>query len=190
MSKQTDIVPLERVSRTIIILRGQKVMLDSDLAELYGVPTKALVQAVKRNRERFPVDFMFRLDPQELALLRSQFVTSNEGRGGRRFLPYAFTEQGVAMLSSVLNSERAIRVNITIMRAFIKLREVVESNRELARKFAELETRVGNHDEQIAEIIEAIRQLIAPPSDGPKKEIGFHVKETSPRYRIRKKSAA
>jgi hypothetical protein len=190
MSKQTDIVPIARIARGIYLIRDQKVILDSDLAELYGVSTKALIQAVKRNRERFPDDFMFRLEPQELTNLRSQIVTSSFSHGGRRFLPYAFTEQGVAMLSSVLKSERAIRVNIIIMRAFIKLREVVESNRELARKFAELETRVGNHDEQIAEIIEAIRQLIAPSADAPKKEIGFHVKETSPRYRIRKKSAA
>jgi hypothetical protein len=116
-------------------------------------------------------------------------VTSNIGRGGRRSRPFVFTEQGVAMLSSVLNSDRAVRVNIAIMRAFIRLREAVETNRELARKFAELETRMDGHDEQISEILEAIRQLIAPPAGEPKKEIGFHVKENSPRYRVRKRRA-
>lgn len=187
MKKYNDIIPLGRITNAIYFLRKQKVMLDSDLAALYGVPTKALLQAVKRNPERFPRDFMFQLGNQEVTLLRSQFVTSNVGRGGRRSRPYVFTEQGVAMLSSVLNSERAARVNVAIMRAFIRLREAVETNRELARKFAELETRMDGHDEQIAEILEAIRQLIAPPSEGPKKEIGFHVKEHSPRYRVRRR---
>src|SRR5579884_448262 len=187
MKDQHDLVPLKRITNAIFVLRGQKVMLDSDLAELYGVPTKVLIQAVKRNRGRFPHDFMFQLDSQELARLRSQFVTSSSGYGGRRHLPYVFTEQGVAMLSSVLRSERAVRVNIAIMRAFIKLREAIEANRELARKFDELETRVDGHDRQIAEIIEAIRQLIAPqPDEALKKEIGFHVKETAPPYRTRK----
>jgi ORF6N domain len=189
MKEQLDIIPTERIKNAIFVLRGQKVMLDSELAELYGVPTKVLNRAVRRNLDRFPGDFMFQLTHQELTNLRFQIGTSSSGYGGRRHLPYVFTEQGVAMLSSVLRSERAVRVNIAIMRAFIKLREAMNASRELAKKFAELETRVGNHDEQIAEIIEAIRQLIAPP-ETPKKEIGFHVKETSPRYRVRKSRAA
>ncbi len=123
----------------ILSMRGQRVMLDADLAELYGVETRALVQAVKRNVERFPADFMFQLSGEEFSVLKSQSVTSKPGRGGRRTAPYAFTEQGVAMLSSVLNSARAIAVNIEIMRAFIRLRELVASHQELAKRLAELE---------------------------------------------------
>ena len=159
-------------------------MLSQDLAILYGVPVKVLNQAVKRNTMRFPVDFMFQLKAEELANLKSQFVTSSWG-GPRRARPYAFTEQGVAMLSSVLKSERAVKVNIAIMRAFVRLRQTLETNRELAQKFAELEKRVGKHDKEIAAIIDAIRQLMAPP-EKPKREIGFHVREQAPRYRTRK----
>ena len=133
------IIPAERVAQSIRWVRGQKVLLDSDLAVLYGVTTGNLNKAVKRNAERFPTDFMFQLDAEEAANLRFQFGISSWG--GRRRLPYAFTEQGVAMLSSVLNSERAVKVNIAIMRAFVKLRETLDTNRELARKFAELERR-------------------------------------------------
>ncbi len=157
-------------------------MLDFDLAILYGVPTGQLNRAVKRNRSRFPSDFMFRLTAEESEILKCQFGISTWG--GRRGLPYAFTEQGVAMLSSVLRSERAVKVNIAIMRAFVQLREALETNRELAKRFAELETRVGKHDDEIAAIIEAIRQLVAPPNR-PRREIGFHVRETSPRYGVR-----
>lgn len=158
-------------------------MLSQDLAVLYGVAVKVLNQAVKRNAVRFPADFVFQLKAEELANLKSRFVTSSWG-GPRRARPYAFTEQGVAMLSSVLKSERAVKVNIAIMRAFVKLRQTLETNRELARKFEELKKRVGKHDKEIAAIIDAIRQLMAPP-EKPKREIGFHVREKAPRYRTR-----
>lgn len=175
------IIPVEHIAQSIRWIRGQKVLLDFDLAELYGVQTKNLNKAVKRNAERFPADFMFQLTPEELRSLRFQFGTS-KARGGLRYRPYAFTGQGVAMLSSVLNSERAVKVNIAIMRAFVKLREIIDTNRELARKFAELERRVGKHDEKISAILEAIRQLMAPP-EKPRREIGFHVRERTGRYR-------
>jgi len=190
MKDDTSIVPMERIAGRIIVLRGVNVLLDSDLAALYGVETKVLIQAVKRNLDRFPKDFMFQPVAQELAILKSQFVTSSLTHGGRRKRPHVFTEQGVAMLSSVLSSPRAVQVNIAIMRAFIRLREALGTNRELARKFGELEARVGTHDDQIAEILEAIRQLLAPPAADPKKEMGFHVKENSPPYRTKGKPAS
>lgn len=172
MSKTQAIVPAERIESRILLIRGHKVMLDSDLAALYGVPTKALVQAVSRNKERFPADFMFQLSPQEFKILRSRTVTSNAGRGGRRYAPYAFTEQGVAMLSSVLRSKRAILVNIQIMRAFVKLRKMLATRRALAHKLDELEKRIEGHDEEITAIFEAIRKLMEPP-EKPSSRIGF-----------------
>jgi hypothetical protein len=174
-----EVIPIQRIARAILVIRGEKVMLDSDLAALYGVTTGNLNKAVKRNAERFPTDFMFQLDAEEVANLRFQFGISSWG--GRRRRPYAFTEQGVAMLSSVLNSERAVKVNIALTRAFVKLRETLDTNRELARKFAELERRVGKHDEEIAAILEAIRQLMTP-LEKPRREIGFHVRERAARY--------
>jgi hypothetical protein len=153
------VVPAERIARSILILRGRKVLLDADLAALYGVRTKAVVQAVKRNPERFPDDFAFRLTGDEFARLRSQSVTSNEGRGGRRHAPHAFTEQGVAMLSSVLRSPRAIAVNIEIVRVFVKLRQVMASHANLARKLEDLERR---YDAQFKVVFDAIRQLMLP----------------------------
>lgn len=169
-------VPSERIAHSILLLRGHKVLLDADLAELYGVETRVLVQAVKRNLERFPEDFMFQLDAGEFAALRSQSVTSNAGRGGRRYAPYAFTEQGVAMLSSVLSSPQAIAVNIEVMRAFVRLREVLASNRELAAKLGELERKLKGHDQAIAGILDAIRQLMTPPAH-KKRPIGFVIGE-------------
>jgi hypothetical protein len=168
-SPRTAIVPVEHITRSILVLRGQKVLLDSELAELYGVAAKVLLQAVKRNRERFPEDFMIQLTVHEWAALRSQTVTLKPGRGQhRKYLPYAFTEQGVAMLSSVLRSDRAIAVNIQIMRAFVRMRELINSNRELARRFKELEARlerkITTHDEAIITILAAIRQLMKSPS--------------------------
>ena len=171
------IVPIEVIERKIYIIRGQKVMLDSDLAELYNITTKVLVQAVKRNLRRFPADFMFQLTNQEVAILRSQFVTSSWG--GRRYVPYAFTEQGVAMLSSVLNSDRAVDVNIQIMRTFVKLREMIASHKDLARRLDELEKK---YDAQFKVVFDAIRQLMTPPEPREKK-IGFRVRERKPRYR-------
>ena len=181
MSK--ELVLIRQVAQVIRVIRGEKVLLDFDLAPLYGVTTGNLNKAVRRNRDRFPSDFMFQLTSAEAESLIFQFGIS-KGRGGRRHRPYAFTEQGVAMLSSVLSSERAVNVNIAIMRAFVKLHEALETNRELARKFDELEKRVGKHDEKIDAILEAIRQLMAPP-EKPKREIGFHVREKAPRYRTR-----
>src|SRR5213082_1998377 len=183
MSKQT--IPLERIVQRILYLRGQKVLLDRDLAALYGVETRALNQAVKRNADRFPGDFAFLLSRQEIGRI-SQTVISQRGLKFSKRVR-AFTEQGVAMLSSVLNSERAVKVNIVIMRAFVKLREALETNREFARKFSELEKRIGKHDQDITAIIEAIRQLMAPP-ETPWREIGFHVREKAPRYRMRKRA--
>jgi ORF6N domain len=183
MAGKRELVPVGRIAQCIVFLRGQKIILDHDLAALYEVPTGHLNRAVKRNLSRFPSDFMFRVNRNEARILKCQFGISSWG--GRRGYRYAFTEQGVAMLSSVLNSARAVKVNIAIMRAFVKLRETLESNRELARKFSELEVRVGRHDEEIAAIIDAIRQLMAPPAK-PQREIGFHVRETAPRYRTRR----
>ena len=177
-----EIVPIERIARLIFVSRKQRVMLDSDLAPLYGVTTGNLNKAVKRNTQRFPSDFMFQLTAKEAENLIFQFGRS-KGRGGRRHRPYAFTEQGIAMLSSVLNSHRAITINIAIMRAFVRLRQMLETNRELAQKSSELERHVGKHDEEIAAILEAIRQLMAPP-EKPRREIGFHVREKALRYRV------
>src|ERR1700730_3849237 len=183
MSK--EIIPVDRVVQSIRWIRGQKVLLDSDLAALYGVTTGNLNKAVGRNRHRFPSDFMFQLTAEEAEDLIFQ-IGRSKGRGGRRHRPYAFTEQGIAMLSSVLKSNRAIRANIAIMRACVKLRKRLETNRELARKFSELEQRVGKHDEEIAAILEAIRQLMAPP-EKPRREHGFHAREETPRYRVRRR---
>ncbi len=154
-------------------------MLDHDLAKLYEVPTKVLNQAVKRNQERFPSDFMFQLTPDESEVLRSQFVTLKGGRGQhRKYLPYAFTEQGVAMLSSLLRSKRAVAVNIEIMRAFVRLRRMLASNEELARKLAALERK---YDAQFKVVFDAIRELMAPPTP-KRRRIGFLVSETAARY--------
>jgi phage regulator Rha-like protein len=175
-------VPVEVVKGKIYLIRGQKVLLDRDLAEMYGVETKRLNEQVHRNSSRFPADFMFQLDEVEYSGLRSQIATLKSGRGThRKYLPYVFTEQGVAMLSSVLNSERAVQVNIAIMRAFVQMRELAASNRELANKFAELERRVGKHDEAIGTLFDAIRQMMRPEEKG-RKEIGFKVEEDGAAY--------
>jgi hypothetical protein len=167
------LIPIEIIERKIYLIRSQKVMLDSDLAELYGVKTFNLNKAVKRNIDRFPQDFMFQLTKEEADSLRFQIgMSKSEGRGGRRYLPYVFAEQGVAMLSSVLRSERAIHVNIAIMRVFVKLREFLSTHKELAHKLAELERKIERHDEEIKAIFDAIRQLMTPPQK-PKRKIGF-----------------
>ncbi len=166
-----QIVPQGVIENKILMIRGHKVMLDSELAQLYGVKVKVLVQSVKRNIERFPIDFMFQLNGAEYEILRSQFVTSSYG--GRRYLPYVFTEQGVAMLSSILRSKRAVQVNIAIMRAFVKLRQILATHKELAAKLRELENKVSKHDTDILAIFEAIRQLMAPPEPS-KRRIGFN----------------
>ena len=176
-------LPAERIERCILTLRGQKVMLDRALADLYGVTTRELVQAVKRKLDRFPEDFMWQLTAEEFAALRSQIVISNArpGRGGRRYPPYAFTEQGVAMLSSVLYSPRASRVNVEIMRAFVRLRRLLASREDLARKLAELERKYDAHDAQLKAVFDAIRQLMAPP-ERSRRSIGFRVEEGRPAY--------
>ncbi|MEI6210315.1 MAG: ORF6N domain-containing protein [bacterium] len=164
----TELIPIEHIETKILLLRGQKVMLDRDLAALYGVPTKVLKQAVTRNGDRFPDDFAFVLDNQEVANLRSQIVTSSSW-GGERYAPMAFTEQGVAMLSSVLNSPSAVQVNIAIMRAFVRLRYILASHADLARKLDELEKK---YDGQFSMVFEALRQLMNPPAP-PRQKIGF-----------------
>jgi hypothetical protein len=166
-------LPIESIEKSILLIRGHKVLLDVHLSALYGVTTKRLNEQVRRNRARFPEDFMFQLTAEEAASLRSQFATSNKGRGGRRYAPYAFTEQGVAMSSTVLNSERAIRVNIEIMRAFVRLRQMLATNTRLARKLAELEKK---YDAQFKVVFDAIRQLMTSP-DPQKRKIGFLVEE-------------
>lgn len=175
-SASLEVVETPMIERRIYIIRGRQVMLDEDLADLYGVETKRLVEQVKRNLERFPDDFMFQLRKDEAATLRSQIATSNVGRGGRRYAPYVFTEQGVAMLSSVLRSKTAIAVNIEIMRAFVELRRVASSYAAIEKRLEQIEQGMGEHDEQLEQVFGALRQLITPPSR-PKRPIGFRVRE-------------
>ena len=174
-----NLIPVEIIERKIYLIRSQKVMLDSDLAKLYGVPIKRLNEQVRRNLKRFPVDFMFQLTKYEADSLRSQIASLKDGRGEhRKYLPYAFTENGVAMLSSVLNSERAIDVNIQIMRTFTKLREMLLTHKDLQKKIEELERK---YDAQFKVVFDAIRQLMAPP-EPKKRKIGFEVRESMARY--------
>ena len=179
MTRKQTLSPADRLSvsvqlieRRIYLIRGHKAMLDSDLAELYGVSTKVFNQAVKRNRDRFPHDFMFQARVAEANSLRSQIVTSNRKRGGRRYLPYVFTEQGVAMLSSVLTSKRAVQVNIAIVRAFVRFRELLSTHKELAHRMDDLERKQREQGTNIETVFRAMQKLLAPP---PKKSrtIGF-----------------
>jgi ORF6N domain len=169
------LLPVPAIRRRILVARDRHVMLDEDLAELYGVETKRLVQQVRRNLDRFPSDFMFQLSKEEAARLRSHFATSS-AHGGRRYAPYVFTEQGVAMLSGVIRSKTAVAVNIAIMRAFVELRRAAMSYEAIERRLDELEreskSRLGKHDEQLAAVFEALRQLISPPPR-PKRRVGF-----------------
>lgn len=174
-----DIIPVEKIHKAIYLIRGQKVMLSIDLAKLYGVEPRVLVQAVKRNAVRFPRDFMYQLAAKEVMNLKSQIVTSSWG--GVRARPYAFTEQGVAMLSSVLNSPRAIQVNITIMRAFVDLRQTLTTNAKLAAKLQEMEKK---YDGQFRAVFAALRELMNPP-EPPRKKIGFQLREKRTRYRFK-----
>ena len=187
MHEDMGLVPAERIEQSILLIRGHKVMLSTDLAELYGVEPRILVQAVKRNITRFPQDFMFQLSKEEFSNLKSQIVISSWG-GLRRAPPYAFTEQGVAMLSSVLRSKRAIQVNIEIMRAFVRLRQILASNKELAKRLDALEKK---YDAQFKVVFDAIRQLMVPPEQkSPKRRIGFLVEEPKVPYitKTRRKS--
>jgi len=176
-----QVVAAPTIENRILVVRGRQVMLDEDLAELYGVETRVLVQQVRRNEKRFPADFMFQLSTEEFSNLKSQFVISSGGHGGRRKRPLVFTEQGVAMLSGVLRSDRAVAVNIEIMRAFVELRRVAGSFDELQKRLDQMELDIGarlsEHDEQLRQIFEALRQLIAPPPI-TKRPIGFRVRES------------
>jgi hypothetical protein len=195
MSKDRSLIPVERIERSILLIRGHKVMLDRDLASLYEVTTKVLNQAVKRHRDRFPEDFMFRLTMEEARIwwtevrgggLRSQIVTLKRGEH-IKYRPYAFTEHGILMLSSVLNSERAIKVNIEIMRAFVRLRRILASHADLARKLEALEKK---YDTQFKIVFDAIRQLMAPAEpELPKKRIGFLVEEPHVPYKSKKQKS-
>ena len=179
MAVKKTLIPAERIERAILLIRGHKVLLDSDLALLYGVTIKRLNEQVRRNNKRFPADFMFRLTREESNSLRSQNATLKPGRGQhRKYLPYVFTEQGVAMLSSVLNSDRAVQVNIEIMRTFVKLRRMLATHEDLARKLNALEKK---YDAQFRVVFDAIRQLMAPP-DKKKRGIGFVVRERAGTY--------
>ncbi len=178
MDKTKSVIPVELIKSKIYLIRGQKVMLSLHLAELYQVDTRVLIQAVKRNRERFPEDFMFQLTDDEFLNLKSQIVISSWG-GARRANPYAFTEQGVAMLSSVLRSKRAVQVNVQIMRAFVKLRRLLASHAFLARKLDELEKK---YDKQFAVVFEVLRQLMELPPEKPRRKIGFTAREKQAVY--------
>jgi phage regulator Rha-like protein len=175
-TESLELIAAPAIEKRIFVIRGRQVMLDEDLADLYDVETKRLIEQVKRNFERFPKEFMFQLNKKESAALRSQIATSNKGRGGRRYAPYVFTEQGVAMLSSVLRSKRAIAVNIEIMRAFVELRRIASSYKALQERLDDLEKemtgRLDQHDEQLEQIFKALHQLISPPSR-PKRPVGF-----------------
>ena len=177
---------IDNVESAIYLIRGQRVMLDSDLAEIYKVSTKQLNQQLKRNNNRFPEDFAFQLTAEELVRLRSQIVTSKKGRGGRRFRPWVFTEHGAIMLASVLNSDVAVQASVRVVRAFVRLREMVASNAQLAGKLAELEQRLDSHDVAIIDLFAALKRLLESETK-PKREIGFHVRERAARYRAKRR---
>ena len=186
-SHMTSPREIATVENTIHLVRGQRVMLDSDLAAIYGVSTMRLNEQLRRNKKRFPSDFAFQLTREEFATLISQFAISKKGRGGRRKLPWVFTEHGAIMVASVLNSDIAVEASVRVVRAFVRLREMISANAELAAKFALLERRLDGHDEAIAQLFDAIRQLLAPPPE-KKREIGFHVREGEGRYASKKKA--
>jgi ORF6N domain len=190
VSVQNSAIVTETVDARIHLIRGLRVMLDSDLARLYGVSTKRLKEQFRRNRERFPSDFAFVLNRQELTGLRSQ-IAASRSHGGLRYTPIAFTEHGAIMLASVLNSPLAIEASVRVVRAFVHLREVLSGNRQLAAKFAELETRLNGHDAALKELFDAIRALLNPElPQKPHREIGFHIHEEPVRYRVRRRSAS
>ncbi len=184
--KTAEVVLVDQIEPRILVLRGQRVILDADLALLYGTTTKRLNEQVKRNKDRFPADFMLQLTAEEAQAMRSQNATANlrsqnatsssAGHGGRRYMPYAFTEHGAMMAASVLNTPRAIDVSVYVVRAFVKLRGLLAAHRELAGKLAELEKRVGGHDEAIQTLVAAIRQLMEPPPTAKRRQIGFHAR--------------
>lgn len=170
----TELIPIERIENKILIIREQKVLLDRDLAELYGVETRIFNQAIKRNLIRFPVDFMFQLKKKELMTLLSQNVIANKGRGGVRNLPYAFTEHGAIMVASVLRSQRAVEVSVSVVRAFVQMRLMLNQNEILSKKLIEIEERVDQHDKNTIVIMAALRKLINQPAKTKQRKIGFH----------------
>ena len=178
---------IDNVERAIYLIRGQRVMLDSDLAAIYGTSTMRLNEQFRRNRKRFPDDFAFVLTREEFARLISQIAISKKGRGGRRKLPIAFTEHGAIMLASVLNSDVAVQASVRVVRAFVRLREMVAANAQLAGKLAELERRLDSHDEAIVDLFATLRRLLEPAEPTTKREIGFHVRERAARYRRKRR---
>lgn len=196
MKRHSATVPIDTIESLIRTVRGQKVILDADLARIYGVETKTFNRAFKRNADRFPSDFVFQLRSREMVNLRYQFGTSSSGYGGRRYLPYAFTENGAIMSANILNSPRAVRMSVFVVRAFVKMREMLGANRELADQLKELErkltSRLDIHETAIVDVLRRIMRLLEPPpesqsSESSRKEIGFHIKEDSVPYRIRTK---
>lgn len=186
MPKELTYTAVRRIEEMIFLIRGQRVMLDSDLAKVYGVTTKRLKEQFRRNGDRFPKDFAFQLTNQELTNLRPQIATSRS-HGGIRYLPLAFTEHGALMLASVLNSSEAIEASVRVVRAFVLMREQLAAHKELAQKLTELEERVTGHDSHIQDLFEAIRQLVEPPAPENRKQIGF-MREMSPPYRLTTRS--
>ena len=185
MKNETNLVPSDRITPLIRRVRNQRVILDSDLAALYGVQTRALVQALKRNMERFPADFLFQLTPEEAASLRSQIVISKPSRGGRRFPPYALTEHGALMAATVLNSPRAVAMSLYIVRAFVKMREELAANAAILKRLAEIDKTLLTHDLALRDIYQKLRPLLEPTPPAPKPAIGFHVKEDGIPYRTK-----
>ncbi len=184
-STMTPTRKVDNVEGAIYLIRGQRVMLDSDLTAIYGVTTKRLNEQLRRNRKRFPQDFAFQLTTEEFRNLRPQFATS-KGRGGRRYFPWVFTEHGAIMLASVLNSDIAVQASVRVVRAFVRLREMVAANAQLAAKLEELERRLDSHDEAIVDLFAALKRLLEREPK-PKREIGFHARERSARYRTKKR---
>jgi phage regulator Rha-like protein len=181
------IVAVRKIDSRILSLRGHKVILDRDLAELYGVQVRALNQQVKRNARRFPPAFRFQVSAQELKILKSQNVMSSEGHGGRRYRPYVFTEHGAIMAATVLNSERAIEMSVFVVMAFVRMRRAIASNRQILAKLTEVERRLEGHDSDIQDLMEAIREMISPP-ESPRRRIGFEAPADSPKPRSKAKS--
>jgi hypothetical protein len=184
MNESSPQSQVETVESAIYLIRGQRVMLDSDLAAIYGTSTMRLNEQFRRNRQRFPKDFAFRLTSAEFKRLISQIAISKKGRGGRRKLPWVFTEHGALMLASVLNSKVAIQASVRVVRAFVRLREMVAASAELAARLKELERRFDSHDEAIVELFAVLKRLLEPEAK-PRREIGFHVRERAPRYRTK-----
>ena len=186
MPKKKETIPATiRIEPLIYMVRGQKIILDADLAKLYGVETKILNKAMKRNAERFPDDFVFQLDREELEALRFQIGTSKTGRGGRRYLPYAYTEHGAIMAANMLNSPKAVQMSVFVVRAFVKMRDQLSATQLLEKRLAEIEKALLSHDVALADIYQKIRPLLLPPRESKKKQIGFHVKEKMTHYRPR-----